>query len=91
MLRARMVELEGANRSLAKEAYGWRMRYEQLSRGQPPQPPQPGAALQQGSAVYALPTPERRVCCRICGSVGVLCFHYLALIRPKGVSPPHCA
>ncbi len=71
-LRMRMAELEGANKNLAREAYGWRTRYEQLAQHsglpstqhlqppqQPQQQPQPQQQQQQGS--YVSPGSDRRV------------------------------
>ncbi|CAL8462280.1 g1811 [Coccomyxa elongata] len=60
VLAARMAELEGANRSLAREAYGWRTRYEQLV-GPSQQQAQPGAQPRlQGLFPTPTPTAEKR-------------------------------
>lgn len=61
VLAARMAELEGANRSLAREAYGWRTRYEQLV-GPSQQQAQPGAQPRlQGLFPTPTPSAEKRV------------------------------
>ena len=69
-LKARMAELESGNRSLAREAYSWRSRYEQLAQHsglpssqqhlQPPQQPQQQQPQPQQGA-YVTPGPDRRV------------------------------
>ncbi|CAL5227844.1 g10876 [Coccomyxa viridis] len=72
-LRMRMAELEGANKNLAREAYGWRTRYEQLAQHsglpssqhlQPPQQPQqqaqPQQQQQQQQGSYVSPGSDRR-------------------------------
>ena len=56
-----MAELEGANRSLAREAYSWRTRYEQLV-GPFQQQAQPGAQPRlPGLFPTPTPTAEKRV------------------------------
>ena len=72
-LRMRMAELEGANKNLAREAYGWRTRYEQLAQHSglpssqhlqpPPQQPQqqPQQSQQQQQGSYVSPGQDRRV------------------------------
>ena len=71
-LKVRMAELEGANRSLMREAYNWRTRYEQLAQHaglpsaqhlQPPQQQQqqPQQQQQQQQGSYVSPGSDRRV------------------------------
>ena len=69
-LKVRMAELEGANRGLAREAYNWRTRYEQLaqhsglpSSQQMQQQPrqQPQQQQQQQPSSFVSPGPDRRV------------------------------
>jgi hypothetical protein len=87
-LRARMAELEGANRALAREAYGWRSRCEQPA-GQPlgstQQQQQLGAPARLLSPFPTPnPTAEKRVgalsirshvsCCEACMSSFTLCM-----------------
>lgn len=62
-LRARMLELEGANRALAREAYGWRSRCEQLV-GRPlgtPQQQMGGSSRMLSPFPSPNPTAEKRV------------------------------
>ena len=65
-LKARMAELEGANRGLAREAYSWRTRYEQLAQhaglpsSQHLQPPQQ-SPQQQPHGSFVSPGSDRRV------------------------------
>ncbi|EIE24173.1 hypothetical protein COCSUDRAFT_62685 [Coccomyxa subellipsoidea C-169] len=61
-LRARMLELEGANRALAREAYGWRSRCEQLA-GRPlgtPQQQMGGSSRTLSPFPSPNPTAEKR-------------------------------
>ena len=69
-LKVRMAELEGANRGLAREAYNWRTRYEQLaqhsglpSSQQMQQQPrqQPQQQQQQQPSSFVSPGSDRRV------------------------------
>lgn len=61
-----MSELESANRGLAREAYTWRTRYEQLTQrsGRPSsaqQQPQQAQQQQQQQGSYVSPAPNSRV------------------------------
>lgn len=83
MLRARMAELEGANRTLAREAYSWQQRYEQLvgpSLGAPQQQP-PSGGPRLDSPFPSLPTPgaEKRVRARLIS--WFLCFYAQSILE----------